>query len=356
VAPQSSRRLARNSHGMHSGIRSTAGSKEGVTDSPRTPMIQPPLHDGRRSEPDATSRCASVRPPFVSSLVPCIALPAACCRFRVCLLRAAAPVVCCIMCFLLHLACARVLVHAVCCLMHVVCCMRRLLVAVFCAVSAACRMFPCSLLPCCPLSVARRLFALLPIVNRLFQNSTLPVACCMLPVACCMLHVSLHVVAVRCMLLEVWRMSPVCAVHVACCSLHVVRCMPHVVWKLSVARCVSSVAFSPLHIACRVLHFPRCSCMLSIVCCTFPVVVCGIAVRWIVSTCPFFVACRTFSVACGLLLVARPGVPCHMVCAACLLSHVASRHVACVSCAASRPVHVLDNREATAVSATLPSP
>ncbi len=137
---------------------------------------------------------------------------------------------------------------------------------------------------CCRLSLARRLFALLPIVNRLFQNSTLPDACCML-------HVALHVVVVVCfMLLEVWRMSPVCAVHVVCCSLHVVRCMPHVVWKLSVARCVLSVAFSPLHIACRVLHFPRCSCMLSIVCCTFPVVVCGIAGRWILSACPFFVA------------------------------------------------------------------
>jgi hypothetical protein len=45
--------------------------------------------------------------------------------------------------------------------------------------------------------------------------------------------------------------------------------MAHVFWKLSVPRCVLSVAFSPSHIACRVLHFPRCSCMLSIVCCKF---------------------------------------------------------------------------------------
>jgi hypothetical protein len=70
-------------HGMHSGIHSTAGSNEGVP-APRTPIVQPPLHDGRRSEPDAAPRCASVRLPFVSSLIPCIALPAACCRFRVC--------------------------------------------------------------------------------------------------------------------------------------------------------------------------------------------------------------------------------------------------------------------------------
>jgi hypothetical protein len=39
--------------------------------------------------------------------------------------------------------------------------------------------------------------------------------------------------------------------HVICCSLHIARCMPHVVWKLSVVRCVSAVAFSPLHVACR---------------------------------------------------------------------------------------------------------
>jgi hypothetical protein len=34
--------------------------------------------------------------------------------------------------------------------------------------------------------------------------------------------------------------------------------MPHVVWKLSVARCVSLVAFPPSHVACRLSHFPRC--------------------------------------------------------------------------------------------------
>jgi hypothetical protein len=74
--------------------------------------------------------------------------------------------------------------------------------------------------------------------------------------------------------------------------------MAHVVWKLSVARCVSSGAFSPLHIA-SVTFFPvHVACRQWFVAHS-PVVVCGIAVRWILSACPFFVACGTFSVACG---------------------------------------------------------
>ncbi len=107
--------------------------------------------------------------------------------------------------------------------------------------------------------------------------------------------------------------------------------MPHVVWKLSDARCVLSVAFSMLHVACCRLHFPR--CMLHVVCCLLHVFQWSPrhADRWIVSACPFFVACRTFSVACGRISVAccPPHCPIsHAVCAVCRLSHLASRHVA----------------------------
>jgi hypothetical protein len=82
---------------------------------------------------------------------------------------------------------------------------------------------------------------------------------------------------------------------------------------------MSSAAFSPLHVAC---------CQLSVA--YFPLVVCGIGIRGILSACPFFVAHRTFSVACCLF--ACPSVPCRMACAVRRLSHVASRHVAMVAC------------------------
>ena len=72
-----------------------------------------------------------------------------------------------------------------------------------------------------------------------------------------------------------------------------------------------------LRVVCHI--FPDAGCMLSIVCCTISSGPLWHAVRWIVSTCPSFVACRTFSVACGLLPLARPGVPCRMVCAVCRL-------------------------------------
>ncbi len=82
-----------------------------------------------------------------------------------------------------------------------------------------------------------------------------------------------------------------CPLHAACC-LDVVCCILHVVCRIFPC-CMSSVAFSPLHVAC---------CQLSVA--HFPVVVCGIDVSWIVSACPFFAACRTFSVACGRISVA----------------------------------------------------
>ena len=111
---------------------------------------------------------------------------------------------------------------------------------------------------------------------------------------------------------------------------------------LPAAWCMLSGCFL-LHAACRRLHFPR--CMLHVVsyispmdaaCCQLcvahvPVVVCGVAGRWIVSACAFFAACRTFSVACGLFSVARPSVPCRMPCAlsaARPISHLVTLHVA----------------------------
>ena len=152
--------------------------------------------------------------------------------------------------------------------------------------------------------------------------STSFVARCPLPVACCMVSVALHVAC--CPLHVAGRLAHVAcrALHVVCCSLHIARCVPHVVWMFSVARCVSSGAFSPLHIACRVLHFPR--CMLSVVCCPFSSRRRRHAVRGIVSACTFFVAC-------GLLPVSRPTVPCRMPCAVRRPSHVASRHVGCAA-------------------------
>ena len=87
----------------------------------------------------------------------------------------------------------------------------------------------------------------------------------------------MHVVVVRCILLEVWRMLPIaCCVTYRGCSLHIARCMAHVVRMLCVARCVSSVAFSQMHVACRLLfvaHFSsgclRHCCPLDLVCVPF---------------------------------------------------------------------------------------
>jgi hypothetical protein len=151
-----------------------------------------------------------------------------------------------------------------------------------------------------------------------FPKFLLHAARCPLHAACCMLHVALHDGVVRCMLLEVWRMLPVAR------CMFAVRCILPAACRMLSGSC-------PLEAACRWLHFPRrmlrvvchifpdAGCMLSIVCCTISSGRLRHAVRWIVSTCPCFVACRTFSVACGLLPVARPSVPCRMVCAVCRL-------------------------------------
>jgi hypothetical protein len=89
--------------------------------------------------------------------------------------------------------------------------------AVYCTLSVACVAWSCRLLRgiCCMLHVA-----LLPVACCQWSCSKFHVVCCMLHVARCMLHVALHVVLVRCMLLEVLRMLPV-----AWCMPFAVRCI-----------------------------------------------------------------------------------------------------------------------------------
>ena len=169
-----------------------------------------------RRKPGAASRCE--RRPDSVRLISYVSMPAAWCRFSVCLLHAAAPVVCCILCVRLP-CCALVVEYNASRMLLVVRCplleMRRCCVlpvasrvclrplachplsvarcllhalsgcAVFRAVSAACRVLP------------RCLVASLPVVNGLSRNS-----CCMPHVARCMLHAA-------------------CCVARRCCPLHV---------------------------------------------------------------------------------------------------------------------------------------
>jgi hypothetical protein len=153
------------------------------------------------------------------------------------------------------------------------------------------RPFACRLLSDarCPLHAVRCLFH---------------VACGLLRAACCMVPCALHVIVVRYILPAAWRMLSGCCLLHACRQVHYPRCI-----------CMPSVKISPMHVAC---------CRWSVA--RFPVVVCGISDRWIVSACPFFVACRTFSVACFLLPAPVP--ECCMPCAVCRLPRVASRRVA----------------------------
>ena len=155
-------------------------------------------------------------------------MPAACCRFRVCLLHAAAPVVCCILCVASVPCCALVVEY-------------NALLLIRCPLLAAhemrrCRAFPvasrmCSRfgrLLCGVCSMPHVACRLVACCQWSSPNPALCVAWCTAPVACCMLDVALHVVVVRCMLLEVWRRSPVARLHIVCCSLHIARCVPHV--------------------------------------------------------------------------------------------------------------------------------
>jgi hypothetical protein len=139
-------------------------------------------------------------------------------------------------------------------------------------------------------------------------------ACCLASGACCLLRDACRLLFAACCPLHA-----ACCLEVVCCTLRVVRCIfPVSCW-------MSSVTFSPMHVAC---------CQWSVA--HFRVVVCGIAVRWIVSACPFFVARRTFSVACCLL--ACPSVPCRMACVVCRLARVASRCLSHLACRLSHAV------------------
>jgi hypothetical protein len=227
------------------------------------------LHVLFKSFPGRDSRSLEVRErPASFRLIPCIALPAAWCRFRVCLLHAAAPVVCCILCVASVPCCALVVEYNA----------SRMLV-VRCPLLAAHEMRRCRAFSVAPRMCSRPLACRLPSVAR-YRLHALPglavfravsvalLPCCLVAlvpwcllsivfsqfhVARCMLHVALHVVVVRCMLLEVWRMLPV-----ARCRSFAVRCILPAAWRMLSGCCV-------VHAACRQVHFPP--CLLHVVCC-----------------------------------------------------------------------------------------
>ncbi len=98
--------------------------------------------------------------------------------------------------------------------------------------------------------------------------------------------------------------------------------MAHVVRMLWAARCVSSVAFSEMHVACRLLfvaHFSsgclRHCCPSDLVCVPFLRRMSHV-LRWLFSG-------------------ARPSVPCRMACAVCRMPHVASRLLHVLRCESS---------------------
>ena len=205
--------------------------------------------------------------------------------------------------------------------------------------------YACCMLSCasCMLSVA----CCMSSVARCMSSAVRCTLCVSLVVECphvvyCTLHavcIVLHVVHC-CMLAVAWRMSPACyLLHAACClfcvaccplhgacRLHVVCCTPfppaHVGWMFSVARCVSSVAFSPVA-----------GCMPSNACCTF----CGGALHVAscvspaallsVGSCLLHVLRRMLHVARApsCCLMPAPVPQCRMRCAVCRPSHVASR-------------------------------
>jgi hypothetical protein len=122
-----------------------------------------------------------------------------------------------------------------------------------------------------------------------------------------------------------------CAVHVVCCPLHIARCMPHVVWLSSVARGVSSGAFSPAHVPRRMLSVVYYTVSSGLARCPLRVV-CGIAVRRIGSAArsPSSVLCLHVlhcmrSVVCCLFPVACPSVAWRALSVACPTSHLVSR-------------------------------
>jgi hypothetical protein len=142
-------------------------------------------------------------------------------------------------CFLLHLACARVLLHAVCCLMHVVCCM-------LCPVSpSSARCLPhVAVLPCCLVAGC-----LLPVVNGLSQipRCMLHAARCPLHAACCMLRCMTLLSAACCL-----KSGACCLLRGACCLLFTAYCPLHA------ACCLKSGACCLLRGACRLLLAAYC--------------------------------------------------------------------------------------------------
>ncbi len=110
----------------------------------------------------------------------------------------------------------------------------------------------------------------------------------------------------------------------------VVRCIFPAAWRMLSGCC-------GLHAACRLLQFPK--CMLHVVCCLlhiFPVVACGIAVRWILSACAFSVAFHTFSVACFRVPAPVSRAAWRALSVACPTSHL----VCCMCCVVSRRLYV----------------
>jgi hypothetical protein len=199
-------------------------------------------------------------------------MPSAWCRFRVCLLHAAAPVVCCILCVASVPCCALVVEYNA----------SRMLLLVRFALLAAhemrrCRVFPVASRMCSRalarrlLSDARCLLHALPGLRRLLRGG------------CCMPHVAL----LACWLVALFPVVnglsqiPRCPLHAALCCVAVVRYIfPGACCMLSVVGCTLSSGVGCTLSSGRLRHNRR------------------HALRWIVSACPFFVACPTWSAAC----------------------------------------------------------
>ncbi len=166
----------------------------------------------------------------------CFAHAAACALPAARLARNAA--VRCVSCCVSHVLASSCMPSVVCCLLSVACCP----LPVVCRRPACCLLSLALLHVCCPVHAVCCLFRVV---------YTKPGSYCMrtLPGVRCMLSVALHVVVARCMFHEVRRVLPVRR-----CTLFVTCCMSSAAWRMlsgccAVARCVSSVAFSPLRVA-----------------------------------------------------------------------------------------------------------
>jgi hypothetical protein len=181
----------------------------------------------------AGAACPEVRErPDFGRLISYIALPAACCRFRLCLAA------CCRFRLCLVHAAARVVWSCV------ASCVWRL-----CRVAHGCRGQCFAHTAGCPLPAARRTrTAAVPCVSccitHVLASSCMPsavcctlfVACCPLPVVRCRPHVALLSLAL---------------LHV-CCPVHAVCCLFRVVYTKSGFCCMLHVARFPVHVVCCV--------------------------------------------------------------------------------------------------------